>query len=158
MASPQLARKSPRYDPTPSASDLSSAPRARSSVGERSLHTREVAGSKPAAPIRKNACYYPNFRAEAVGGDGVQQRTNIGFLPVSAHKRFQIQWRATAADLRTKRGAFVPRCPLVTGRLDTARLGTPTQRAWGPCAPERVSPGLGSGWGNGRVWACEALI
>ena len=26
-------------------------PRARSSVGERSLHTREVAGSKPAAPI-----------------------------------------------------------------------------------------------------------
>src|SRR4051794_5344047 len=31
---------------------LSSGPfRARSSVGERSLHTREVAGSKPAAPI-----------------------------------------------------------------------------------------------------------
>src|SRR5256886_9910552 len=31
--------------------DLESRPRARSSVGERSLHTREVAGSKPAAPI-----------------------------------------------------------------------------------------------------------
>src|SRR5437588_7027555 len=29
-------------------------PRARSSVGERSLHTREVAGSKPAAPIEKS--------------------------------------------------------------------------------------------------------
>ena len=32
-----------------------SADRARSSVGERSLHTREVAGSKPAAPIRRVA-------------------------------------------------------------------------------------------------------
>ena len=29
--------------------------RARSSVGERSLHTREVAGSKPAAPITRKA-------------------------------------------------------------------------------------------------------
>src|SRR5687767_13301458 len=32
------------------------APGARSSVGERSLHTREVAGSKPAAPITRKAC------------------------------------------------------------------------------------------------------
>src|SRR4051812_40526539 len=31
------------------------AARARSSVGERSLHTREVAGSKPAAPMRETA-------------------------------------------------------------------------------------------------------
>ena len=33
------------------ASTMPVPPRARSSVGERSLHTREVAGSKPAAPI-----------------------------------------------------------------------------------------------------------
>src|SRR5216683_1864111 len=33
------------------ASPIDSSSRARSSVGERSLHTREVAGSKPAAPI-----------------------------------------------------------------------------------------------------------
>jgi hypothetical protein len=31
-------------------------PRARSSVGERSLHTREVAGSKPAAPTSRKPC------------------------------------------------------------------------------------------------------
>ncbi len=29
--------------------------RARSSAGERSLHTREVAGSKPAVPIQESA-------------------------------------------------------------------------------------------------------
>ncbi len=34
---------------------LCSGSRARSSVGERSLHTREVAGSKPAAPIIRRA-------------------------------------------------------------------------------------------------------
>ena len=32
--------------------------RARSSVGERSLHTREVAGSKPAAPMKSLAQMY----------------------------------------------------------------------------------------------------
>jgi hypothetical protein len=37
--------------------------RARSSVGERSLHTREVAGSKPAAPTRN-----PRFRSDSGGG------------------------------------------------------------------------------------------
>src|SRR5947209_7009254 len=30
--------------------------RARSSVGERSLHTREVAGSSPAVPITESSC------------------------------------------------------------------------------------------------------
>jgi hypothetical protein len=37
--------------------------RARSSVGERSLHTREVAGSKPAAPIFRPECAPPPSRA-----------------------------------------------------------------------------------------------
>ena len=40
----------PRQSPTPSAPPKIP-PRARSSVGERSLHTREVGGSKPPAPI-----------------------------------------------------------------------------------------------------------
>src|SRR3954452_13054801 len=34
---------------------------ARSSVGERSLHTREVAGSKPAAPITRSSCIPAGF-------------------------------------------------------------------------------------------------
>jgi hypothetical protein len=38
---------------------LQSATRARSSVGERSLHTREVAGSKPAVPILEPAFVGP---------------------------------------------------------------------------------------------------
>ena len=37
----------------PAAFTIRPSPGARSSVGERSLHTREVAGSKPAAPTRK---------------------------------------------------------------------------------------------------------
>ena len=41
----------PTRPSTPRSSARISASRARSSVGERSLHTREVAGSKPAAPI-----------------------------------------------------------------------------------------------------------
>jgi hypothetical protein len=44
---------------------LESAARARSSVGERSLHTREVAGSKPAAPIADGAT---NANARTQGG------------------------------------------------------------------------------------------
>ena len=39
--------------------------RARSSVGERSLHTREVAGSKPAAPIEKTAAFAAVFLLRA---------------------------------------------------------------------------------------------
>src|SRR4051812_48210325 len=39
--------------------------RARSSVGERSPHTREVAGSNPAAPIRRRDSVRPVVRRPA---------------------------------------------------------------------------------------------
>ena len=44
------------YNPRPVGPRIG-APRARSSVGERSLHTREVAGSKPAAPTRSSRAW-----------------------------------------------------------------------------------------------------
>ncbi len=45
----------PRRPPRLSSEPMIGPLRARSSVGERSLHTREVAGSKPAGPIPQNA-------------------------------------------------------------------------------------------------------
>ena len=53
-------------------------PGARSSVGERSLHTREVAGSKPAAPILGRSCKSTVFlgsgRASDNGASGLTAR------------------------------------------------------------------------------------
>src|SRR6476469_3512570 len=63
---------------------LSSGPGARSSVGERSLHTREVAGSKPAAPIPQKACYRFAFVRFAAWSKRAKTALNIGFLPNSA--------------------------------------------------------------------------
>ena len=52
-SAPTCGSRRPSTMPVPPA-------RARSSVGERSLHTREVAGSKPAAPILGRSCIGPH--------------------------------------------------------------------------------------------------
>src|SRR4051812_49715940 len=60
-APPALSPPTPRPPPLAARPYNPRSPGARSSVGERSLHTREVAGSKPAAPTR-NARFWSDPR------------------------------------------------------------------------------------------------
>ena len=51
--------------------------RARSSVGERSLHTREVAGSKPAVPISRNPFRDAESRFLSQSSSDAQRTQNL---------------------------------------------------------------------------------
>ena len=75
--------------------------RARSSVGERSLHTREVAGSKPAAPITRKARYCGLFFVVGCACAWSSDRRER-FVP--AQLRAQIQ-TGLGGDLRAVRAA-----------------------------------------------------
>src|SRR3954447_3180379 len=83
-APPALSPPTPRPPPLAARPYNPRSPGARSSVGERSLHTREVAGSKPAAPTGKS-----RVRSDPLSG------ANAQWCPIMA------------LDQRLQTGAFV---------------------------------------------------
>ena len=111
--------------------------RARSSVGERSLHTREVAGSKPAAPIVKKARYggLSAFRGE---------------VRVSSDRAVWKRYGTLASRIAAVCGRRAP-----VGRARPASLTSPSAEAAGgvkrsPSGPSVSSPRSGPLDADGR--------
>jgi hypothetical protein len=88
-------------------------PGARSSVGERSLHTREVAGSKPAAPTESsdsgvtlsgvpvpNWCQNPSFREGLQPGPVLVREAHGVPVDPYTHPRLKLYCLATSAAVR----------------------------------------------------------
>jgi hypothetical protein len=100
----------------------SSALRARSSVGERSLHTREVAGSKPAAPMMRSPATAGFSHTEAASSPSRSSE----FVPTSCPgRRCRCRRRRAARGPGPRRRSpDGPRC----GRSSTRSAHPPRQR------------------------------
>jgi hypothetical protein len=82
---PQRGRKrQPAVPNRPRPRRIERPPRARSSVGERSLHTREVAGSSPAVPIVAKAPLMAGFFVSSTEGRSDRDSPNRSVSPTSS--------------------------------------------------------------------------
>ena len=98
--------------------------RARSSAGERSPHTREVAGSNPAAPIRK-ALLMPRF---SLGGHALPSRVSAVVSFVVPVRRLVARFGSGITSLRLSDSSRVERSARYgrqgAGQRDLPRAGS----------------------------------
>jgi hypothetical protein len=143
-------------------------------VGERSLHTREVAGSKPAAPIPPNSLLMKQFRRMAVALDHVRQAPRriagaywvpLRFVILDAHKRPKLPLGVVVAphampiDAERETGICVPelihdRARIGASNRRVARRSTRRERQR-PCRARRPALGHQSDrTSSRRRWIC----